>query len=300
VSSVLSSAAGDGREELLSPGLDACSDLIAWRHRSRPVPGSDTAMKRLVIGFAFVTSIALLLGTGVVWNEYLRAPPVEHQPLPSNLIPLDSTMGQALLDESDAVADYDELLANFVAQSRKGYCGVATAITTLNAAGVTGTPLDQQTLFANPSVDANPWKVSFIGMSLRDLGDLLSAHGAKVSVINASSTNADAFRQVVRTNLNRNGDYVLINYERKHIGQAQSGHISPLAAYHAQSDRVLILDVAAHKYPPVWVRLDEVWDAMNAPLNPETSVTRGFIIVHGRAGDQGDMPVSALVSLGPH
>jgi hypothetical protein len=262
-----------------------------------PVQGSDTAMKRLVLGFAFATGIALLLGTGVVWNEYLRTPPVERLQLPPNLVSLDSPMGQALLNESEAVADYDELLKNFVAQSRKGYCGVATAITTLNAAEVTGAPLDQQTLFASPSVNANPWKVSFIGMSLLDLGELLSAHGAKVSVIKASSTNADAFRRVVRTNLSRDGDYVLINYERKHLGQAQSGHISPLAAYHAQSDRLLILDVAAHKYPPVWVRLDEVWDAMNAPLNPETSVTRGFIIVDGRARDPDDMPVSVSASL---
>jgi hypothetical protein len=263
-----------------------------------PVQGFDTAMKRLVLGFAFATGIALLLGTGVVWNEYLRAPPIERQQLPPNLVPLESPMGRALLDESDAIADYDDLLKNFVAQSRKGYCGVATAITTLNAAEVTGAPLDQRTLFANPSVNADPWKVSFIGMSLRDLGQLLSAHGAKVSVIEASSTNADAFRRVVRTNLSRNGDYVLINYERKYLGQAQSGHISPLAAYHAQSDRLLILDVAAHKYPPVWARLDEVWAAMNAPLNPETSITRGFVIVHGRVPDQGDMPVSTSASLG--
>lgn len=264
-----------------------------------PVQGSDTAMKRLVLGFAFATGIALLLGTGVVWNEYLRTPPVERLQLPPNLVSLESPMGQALLDESEAVADYDELLKNFVAQSRKGYCGVATAITTLNAAELTVAPLDQQTLFANPSVNANPWKVSFIGMSLRDLGELLSAHGAQVTVVKASSTNADAFRKVVRTNLGRDGDYVLINYEREHLGQAQSGHISPLAAYHAQSDRLLILDVAAHKYPPVWVRLDEVWNAMSAPLNPKTSVTRGYIIVHGRAGDPDGMPATTSVSLGP-
>ena len=256
-------------------------------------------MKRLVLGFAFATGIAMLLGAGMVWNEYLRQPSVEHQTLSPNLISLHSPRGQALLDESDAVADYDELLTNFVAQSRKGYCGVATAITTLNATGVPGTPLDQRALFANPSVKADPWKVSFIGMSLRELGTLLSAHGARVSVVKASSTDVDAFRQAVRSNLSRSGDYLLVNYERKYLGQTQSGHISPVAAYHAQSDRLLILDVAAHKYPPVWVRLDEVWDAMNAPLNPETSITRGFVIVHGRAPDQIDVPVSVSTSVEP-
>lgn len=240
-------------------------------------------MKRLIVGFAVVTGLALLLGAGAVWNEYLRTPPVDLQQLPSNLVSLDSPAGQAFLAESDAVADYDDLSANFVAQSRKGYCGVATAVITLNADGATGTPLDQRSVFADPSVDASPWKVSFVGMSLRELGELLRAHGAEVTVVKASSTDVGAFRRLARSNLGREGDYLLINYGRQHLGQAQSGHISPLAAYHAQSDRLLILDVAAHKYPPVWVRLDEVWDAMNAPLNPETSTTRGFIIVHERA-----------------
>ena len=256
-------------------------------------------MKRLVLGFAFATGIAMLLGAGLVWNEYLRQPPVEHQTLPPNLISLHSPRGQALLDESEAVVDYDELVAHFVAQSRKGYCGVATAITTLNAAGLAGTPLDQRSLFAHPSVEIDPWKVSFIGMSLRELGALLSAHGARVSVVEASSTDVDAFRRAVRSNLSRSGDYLLVNYEREYLGQTQSGHISPLAAYHAQSDRLLILDVAAHRYPPVWVRLDEVWKAMNAPLNPETSITRGFVIVHGRAPDHADVPVRVATSAEP-
>jgi hypothetical protein len=241
-----------------------------------------TSIKRMIAGFAIITGIALLLGAGAVWNEYLREPPVAVQPLPPNLIALDSPEGQALLAESDAIADYDKLSDNFVAQSRKGYCGVATVVTALNAAETTPVPLDQRSVFANPSVDANPWKVSFIGMSLRELGELLRAHGADVTVVKASSTDVDAFRRVARSILGREGDYLLINYGRQHIGQARSGHISPLAAYHAQSDRVLILDVAAHRYPPVWVQLDELWDAMNAPLNPDVTTTRGFVVVHGR------------------
>jgi hypothetical protein len=44
-----------------------------------------------------------------------------------------------------------------------------------------------------------------------------------------------------------------VNYQRGALGQKESGHISPLAAYNAASDRFLILDVAAYKYPPVWV-----------------------------------------------
>ena len=41
------------------------------------------------------------------------------------------------------------------------------------------------------------------------------------------------------------------------------GHISPLAAYDADTDRFLILDVSRFKYPPVWVGTAELFTAMN-------------------------------------
>lgn len=253
-------------------------------------------MKRLAVGFAAVMGVAALLGAGAVWNEYLRTPPVERLPLSPGLVALDSPEGRKLLAESDA-ADYDELAANFVAQSRKAWCGVASAVTTLNAAGTTRTPLDERTLFSHPSVEAHPLKVSFIGMSLREFGALLRAHGAEVTVVKASDTDVEAFRQAARANLGSEGDYLLINYQREHLGQTPSGHISPLAAYHAPSDRLLILDVAAHRYPPVWVRLDEVWEAMKAPLNPETAITRGFVVVHGRPPRRVDAATTAATAV---
>ena len=59
------------------------------------------------------------------------------------------------------------------------------------------------------------------------------------------------------------------------------GHISPIAAYDEQSDRVLVLDVAAHKYPPTWIETETMWNAMRAPLNPQTKTTRGYLVMHG-------------------
>jgi Phytochelatin synthase len=38
--------------------------------------------------------------------------------------------------------------------------------------------------------------------------------------------------------------------QNRAIGQEQGGHISPLAAYDAETDRFLILDVSRYKYPP--------------------------------------------------
>ena len=44
---------------------------------------------------------------------------------------------------------------------------------------------------------------------------------------------------------------MIANYLRKAIGQEKGGHISPLAAYDAETI-ASILDVSRYKYPPVW------------------------------------------------
>jgi len=239
------------------------------------------SMKRIIAGLAIVAALALAIGGGAAWNKYLRAPSAEMQPMPAHLIALDSSAGQKLLARAEGTADFDELMTHFVPQTRRAYCGVASALTTLNAARSTPMPLDQAQLFEHPRVRANALKVSFIGMSLDDFATLLRAHGARVSVVYASASNVEHFRDVVRENLAREGDFLLVNYQRSELGQAAMGHISPIAAFDERSDRLLVLDVAAHKYPPTWVEVESMWNAMRAPLNPETTTTRGYLVMHG-------------------
>ncbi len=240
-------------------------------------------MHPMVVGVAVITAVAIAAGGGTVWHRYLRTPPTHLEPLPANLIALDSPAGQTLLAGSDAVADYDDLVEHFVPQSRRAYCGVASALTALNAAETTPAPLDQAALFADPDVDAHPLKVSFVGMSLNDLGALMRAHGARVEIVHASEVDLEGFRRRLRQNLAREGDFLLVNYGREHLGQPPMGHISPVAAYHAGSDRLLVLDVAAYRYPPTWVAVEDMWKAMRAPLNAETTRTRGFLVMHDDA-----------------
>src|SRR5258707_6033960 len=55
------------------------------------------------------------------------------QPLPSQLIALDSDEGQRLLLESTARKAYFPLAAQFVTQKSQAFCGVASAVMALNA-----------------------------------------------------------------------------------------------------------------------------------------------------------------------
>jgi hypothetical protein len=52
-----------------------------------------------------------------------------------------------------------------------------------------------------------------------------------------------------------------------------------LAAYDAAADRFLILDVARYKYPPVWVKASELFDAMNTADAANDNRTRGHVLV---------------------
>lgn len=237
-------------------------------------------MKRFLA--ASLGALALLAGTAV-GHRYLAQPGHEPLPLPPALIAADSVQGRRLLAESRHVADYAALRAHFQPQTRRAYCGVASAVVTLNALRPGHPPLDQRNFFHRAARGVrHPLHVSYAGIPLAKLGDLFDAHGAAAEVVHASDTSLATFRRLALRNLATPGDYVLVNYQRAVLGQARMGHISPLAAYHAGSDRFLVLDVAAHKYPPVWVETEALWNAMRAPVARGVPHTRGFVLVSDR------------------
>ena len=78
--------------------------------------------------------------------------------------------------------------------------------------------------------------------------------------------------------LGDDGRFVLANYLRANLGQAGDGLWSVLAARDAQSDSVLILDVAKYKYAPVWVGISTLRQAI-AAINTTSNKARGLAIV---------------------
>ena len=85
--------------------------------------------------------------------------------------------------------------------------------------------------------------------------------------------------ELAGASLDADNQYVVVNYLRSAIGQQKFGHISPLAAYDADTDRFLLLDVARYKYPPVWVSSPELFAAMNTPDPDNENLTRGYVIL---------------------
>jgi hypothetical protein len=212
-------------------------------------------------------------------------------PLPEGLIDLRSEDGEQLLADSDALEAFVPLSANFVTQKNQAYCGVASIVMVLNALQLPAPAVPEyepyRTFTQDNALDATtdtilPRKVlAEQGMTLDELGALLAAHQVEVEVHHAAEATLEAFRASARDHLGRERHFVVVNYLRKAIGQETGGHISPLAAYDAETDRFLILDVSRYKYPPVWVSAADLFKAMDTVDKDNQNKTRGYVLIRG-------------------
>ncbi|MGM9487609.1 phytochelatin synthase family protein [Ideonella sp. YS5] len=234
--------------------------------------------RRLWLRVAAGATLSLLVaGAGLVWHLAFRAPGDEPLPLPGGLVSAATPQGQRLLAESTPQADHAPLSAAFERQRRPAFCGVASSVMVLNALHPEGPRLTQDRFFDDWPTEM---RVTFNGMTLQELAGLLRQRGAHAEPVFAQDSSLEAFRAIATANLGRPGDYILVNYQRATLGQRAGGHISPLAAYHPATDRFLLLDVAAYRYPPTWVTASDLWAAMNT-LDDSSGKTRGFVLVRG-------------------
>lgn len=259
---------------------------------------------------ARLTSILLLASTlhGAAFAEGAARTPA--------LIPFSSAEGMERLARSTARSDFAPLANQFEAQATIAFCGPTSAAIVLNALDPNGrqaprdtsrlTPADAPYLppglaltvprhtqesviatgkktraqvFGEPS-QLNGKPVRDGGYQLRQLDELLRAHQVSTRLVIVDSQKPEAeIRKDLIDNLNRAGDFVIVNYHRPTIGQTGGGHISPLGAYDAVTDSVLVLDVNPSNHPWTWVPLGTLIQGMRTKDSVEN---RGYILVQGR------------------
>ena len=105
------------------------------------------------------------------------------------------------------------------------------------------------------------------GMSLLQTSKLIECHtkpdwDVTVRNVDPDKLSLSTMRFEIQTALLNPYARVLINYDRKGIGQTGGGHFSPLGAYNVETDSFLIVDVAKYKFPPVWVTAQALYNAM--------------------------------------
>jgi hypothetical protein len=236
------------------------------------------------------TRFASLLVLGLLVSGLASA---ETLPVPDNLTGFDTGPGEKLLLDADAREAYFPLASNFITQKNQAYCGVASIVMILNSMKVPAPPVPEyqpyKTFTQDNVLDERTDKVlprsvlAEIGMTLDQIGGILETQPVKAEVHHAAESSLDEFRKAAVSYLAQPGHFVVVNYLRKAIHQEKGGHISPLAAYDAESDRFLILDVARYKYPPVWVKASELFDAMNTIDSDNQNRTRGYVLISGAA-----------------
>ncbi|MDE1569342.1 phytochelatin synthase family protein [Aquabacter sediminis] len=204
------------------------------------------------------------------------------------LVYVPSPQTARLFDTASEKAAFWPLMSAFVSEQNQAFCGVASAVMALNALRV-APPLspqwypyeywDQQNIFSRAVLEVKPvLAVQSQGLTLEELTRLLNAAGAKAEAVHAQDTDLAAFRTAARKALADENAVLLVNVFRQTLGQEGGGHFSPIAAYNAEADAFLFLDVARYKLPPSWIPAERLFAAMNTE-DGSVHKSRGYIIV---------------------
>ncbi|XP_039030876.1 glutathione gamma-glutamylcysteinyltransferase 3-like isoform X2 [Hibiscus syriacus] len=175
-----------------------------------------------------------------------------------------------------------KLISYYQTQSEPAYCGLATLAMVLNALAIDPgrTWKGPWRWFDDTMLDCcEPLeKIKSQGITFGKVACLAVCNGAQVEPFRTDQSNIQGFRERVVSCTSSEDCHLIVSYNRAILKQTGTGHFSPIGGYHAGKDMVLILDVARFKYPPHWVPLSLLWDAMNT-IDEATGHLRGFMVI---------------------
>ncbi|XP_027094649.2 glutathione gamma-glutamylcysteinyltransferase 1 isoform X1 [Coffea arabica] len=184
--------------------------------------------------------------------------------------------------QNGTMEGFFKLISYFQTQSETAYCGLASLSMVLNALAIDPGRkwkgpwrwFDESMLDCCEPLE----KVKANGISFGKVACLACCAGAEVVAFHTNQSTVDDFRKYVRACSTSDNCHVISSYHRGTFQQTGTGHFSPIGGYHAERDMALILDVARFKYPPHWVPLSLLWEAMNT-VDEETGLQRGFMLI---------------------
>ena len=256
-----------------------------------------------------------------------KVPSFHKRQLPVSLTAMASPAGKQLFREAlglGGLESYFPLAEQFVTQSEPSFCSVSTLAMVLNALSFDPKKVwkgswrwvsEEMLQCASPRVCGHSMeKIKTDGLSFVQFESLARCHGVKISSHRVVAEpedheeeedpetaipcpeSIDRFRILVEkiSTDDQAGTFIVVNFSRKVLNQTGDGHFSPIGGYHREKDLVLIMDVARFKYPPYWVPLTQLWEAMAEP-DLVSGEPRGYFVISGW-NDRAPSPSSSAES----
>ncbi|CAN6462079.1 unnamed protein product [Victoria cruziana] len=216
------------------------------------------------------------MATAGLYRRVLPSPPA---------VEFSSSEGKQLFSEALSMGTMEgffKLISYFQTQSEPAYCGLATLAVVLNALGIDPGRkwkgpwrwFDESMLDCCEPLE----KIKAEGITFGKVMCLAQCAGAKVISFRTNQTSIENFRKHVVECASSEECHLITSYHRGVFKQTGTGHFSPIGGYHSGRDMVLILDVARFKYPPHWVPVSLLWEAMDT-IDAATGHRRGFMLV---------------------
>ena len=198
--------------------------------------------------------------------------------LPAALTGLSSKKGREYLLQAlvqNTAESYWALMEQFVNQSDPAFCGITTLLMVLNAMCIDPNVRwrggwrffgSEEVLLDRCCLSME--RISRVGVTLEEFRLLALCHGLGVEMkrpflsddLEKDTTakqhdrptecnSLEAFRDDIRKILNtpNSKSHLVVSFSRASLKQTGDGHFSPIAAYHEETDQVLVLDVARFK-----------------------------------------------------
>lgn len=206
--------------------------------------------------------------------------------LPDSCVSFSSPLGKQIFQESmqsGHMECYFKLAAQFRTQDEPAFCGLTTLVMVLNA------------LEIDPGrVWKGPWRwyhenmldccvpvkvIEQEGITFGQFVCLAQCNGLETTATSVDEgASLDKFRDLIEKLSKQDETIITLSYSRKILSQTGDGHFSPIGGYHPERDLVLILDTARFKYPPHWVPVTVLFDAMKE-LDKTTGRPRGYVLM---------------------
>lgn len=206
--------------------------------------------------------------------------------LPEQCIAFGSERGKRLFTKAlhnGYMESYFGLAVQFRTQDEPAYCGLTTLVIVLNTLGVDPHRVwkgvwrwyHEDMLECCVPLE----KIKTKGITFNEFICLACCNSLEVKATFVDDkVKLEDFREDVKRCCRSTNEIIVATYSRPVLGQTGTGHFSPLAGYDEEEDMVLILDTARFKYPPHWIKLELLLEAMKEQ-DPDSGLPRGYAVM---------------------